>query len=152
MTHIFIASPLRARLLAYAERLGAPARTRLRAAELMQQPHGTLPHDDHFHVRIACPAHMSGCVENPAPRLLAHAHIHALSRGAPHASPALGARAPRDDEAPYRALVTAAPKRAAPSPAPAREPERTPTAPPADPPASDAPPASIAVPLDDVDG
>ncbi len=66
VTHVFVAAPLRARLLAYAERMGAPASIRLRAAELLQQPHGALPHDDHFHVRIGCPAHMSGCVENPA--------------------------------------------------------------------------------------
>ena len=93
VTHIFIASPLRARLLAYAERTGAPARTRLRAAELMQQPHGTLPHDDHFHVRIACPAHMTGCIENPPPRVLARTHVRPRSHGAPPASIAV----PLDD-------------------------------------------------------
>ena len=46
-----------------------PQSARMRAAELMQQPHGVLPHDDHFHVRIGCPAHMSGCVENPTARV-----------------------------------------------------------------------------------
>jgi penicillin-insensitive murein endopeptidase len=68
VTHIFVSTGLRARLLAYADRIGTSASLRLRAAEVMQQPHATLPHDDHFHVRIACPAHMSGCVENPPPR------------------------------------------------------------------------------------
>jgi penicillin-insensitive murein DD-endopeptidase len=65
ISHIFVASPLRARLLAYAARMGAPAATRTRAAELMVQPHGSLPHDDHFHVRVGCPAGMRECVENP---------------------------------------------------------------------------------------
>jgi penicillin-insensitive murein endopeptidase len=68
VTHIFVASPMRARLLAYAERIGWPEALRLRAAELMHQPRGSLPHDDHFHVRIACPEHMQGCVENPGVR------------------------------------------------------------------------------------
>ncbi|MGH7269298.1 MAG: penicillin-insensitive murein endopeptidase, partial [Polyangiaceae bacterium] len=52
VTHLFVASPIRARLLAYAERASEPIALRVRAAELMQQPHGVLPHDDHFHVRI----------------------------------------------------------------------------------------------------
>ena len=37
VTHLFVASPLRARLLAFAEHAGAPQETRMRAAELMQQ-------------------------------------------------------------------------------------------------------------------
>src|SRR5580693_2291003 len=69
VTHLFVAAPLRARLLAYAERMGAPASVRMRAAELLQQPHGALPHDDHFHVRIGCPSRMSSCIENPAVRV-----------------------------------------------------------------------------------
>jgi penicillin-insensitive murein endopeptidase len=106
VTHIFVAAPLRARLLGYAERSGVPAATRIRAAELLQQPRGALPHDDHFHVRIGCPVGMSGCVENPAMR---------ARRGG---TPDVGAR-PRPDEpqdspyargrrlAPSRGLVTA---------------------------------------------
>ena len=68
VTHLFVSAPLRARLLAYAERIDAPVAVRMRAAEAMQQPRGALPHDDHFHVRIACPAHMTACVENPTAR------------------------------------------------------------------------------------
>jgi penicillin-insensitive murein endopeptidase len=71
VTHIFVAAPLRARLLAYAEKIGAPQNLRNRAAELMAQPRGSLPHDDHFHVRIGCPHGMSTCVENPEPHTLA---------------------------------------------------------------------------------
>jgi len=66
VSHIFVAAPLRARLLAYADHVGAPAALKMRAAITMVQPHGSLPHDDHFHVRISCPAGMTGCIENPA--------------------------------------------------------------------------------------
>jgi penicillin-insensitive murein DD-endopeptidase len=137
VTHLFVASPLRARLLAYAERIGAPSSVRMRAAELMEQPRGVLPHDDHFHVRIACPAHMSGCVENPTT----------------HAGRSLPAPLGRGhrSEAATRALVTPAPKRAS-QPA---------AAPPASAPPSEAPsppveptttPAAAPRPIDDVDG
>jgi hypothetical protein len=40
---------------------------RVRAAELMAQPKGSMPHDDHFHVRIGCPNGMEGCIEQPTP-------------------------------------------------------------------------------------
>jgi penicillin-insensitive murein endopeptidase len=169
VTHIFVAAPLRARLLAYAERNGVSAATRIRAAEVLQQPRGALPHDDHFHVRIGCPPGMSGCVENPAMR----AH---------HGGPAgVGAR-PRPDEtedSPYARGRRLAPSRGlltAPARTPhARTPELRPPSPdepredgtsPAPPergrnlneelyPAPDSPPAALpAVPnaVDDVDG
>ena len=60
---VFVANHLRTRLLAYAEREGAPARVRDRAAELMLQPHHALPHDNHFHVRLACPKNERDCVD-----------------------------------------------------------------------------------------
>lgn len=69
--NIFIANALRARLLAYAERVGAPIGVRLRAAEVMVQPRHAQPHDDHIHVRIACPDGMSSCVEFARPRAFA---------------------------------------------------------------------------------
>lgn len=65
VTHIFVVSHLRTRLLAYAARVGASPALRARAAEVMMQPHNALPHDDHFHVRVACPAGSSECVEWP---------------------------------------------------------------------------------------
>ena len=65
VSYIFVASPLRARLLRYAERAGVAPVLRERAANLMVQPHRALPHDDHFHVRIACPdAQRDTCVED----------------------------------------------------------------------------------------
>ncbi len=74
VSHLFVASPLRTRLLTYAQRIGAPYATRVRASEVMAQPRGSLPHDDHFHVRISCPAFMEACVELPT-RNIARAKI-----------------------------------------------------------------------------
>jgi penicillin-insensitive murein endopeptidase len=144
VTHLFVAAPLRARLLAYAERMGVSASIRMRAAEVLQQPHGSLPHDDHFHVRIGCPSHMSACVENPAVRMLRHAPtvIARGRRGAPgHAlvTPAPAARNPGSHPLPSLPEPSLAP---GPEPKKEEEPDREP----------DAPPASMPVPIDDVDG
>ncbi len=80
--HIFVAAPLKARLLAYAERVGVPLPLRIRASETLAQPHGALPHDDHFHVRIACPAHMAKCVE--LPEVERHVAKKVPAKSAPH--------------------------------------------------------------------
>lgn len=64
---IFVARHVRARLLAHAARIGASAALRTRAAEVMIQPKKVLPHDNHFHVRIACPNGDKEC-ENFAKR------------------------------------------------------------------------------------
>jgi penicillin-insensitive murein endopeptidase len=142
VTHLFVAAPLRARLLGYAERMGVAPALRIRAAEVLQQPRGALPHDDHFHVRIGCPPRMSGCVENPA------------ARGR-HAPPILAGRGRRG--APSRAIVTPAPSthalghRAMPSPFPAVEaPQDHRDEDPGEEP--DAPPVTLPAPVDDVDG
>jgi Penicillin-insensitive murein endopeptidase len=64
---IFIYAPLRARLLAYAAKIGAPHDLRAKAAAAMMQPANALPHDDHFHIRISCPADQieAGCSDLP---------------------------------------------------------------------------------------
>jgi penicillin-insensitive murein endopeptidase len=63
VSHIFVAAHIRARLLRYAEQMGVDPRKRERAAEVMMQPRRA-PHDDHFHIRIACPKSQHGtCVE-----------------------------------------------------------------------------------------
>ncbi len=81
VTHIFVSSPLRMRLLQYAAHVGAPETLRTRAAFAMVQPRGTLPHDDHFHVRIACPSGMTSCIENPAMHIARRGHgAHARGR------------------------------------------------------------------------
>ncbi len=84
VTHVFVAAPLRARLLAHADRVAAPQALRARAAELMAQPRGALPHDDHFHVRIGCPSGMDRCIEQPQ---IAH-HQASITRSRPAARPA----------------------------------------------------------------
>lgn len=63
VTHIFVATWLRTRLLAYGARVGASPALRARIAELLMQPHHALPHDDHFHVRVACPSSSPHCIE-----------------------------------------------------------------------------------------
>jgi penicillin-insensitive murein endopeptidase len=138
VTHLFVAAPLRARLLAYAEHAGAPQAIRIRAAELMQQPRGVLPHDDHFHVRIGCPTHMNGCVENPTTRGARQSAVASRRTSPPPRGP---------HSLPTHALVTPAPKRVAVPPPAAPEVE------PGEPaPEPSAPPAILPAPIDDVDG
>jgi penicillin-insensitive murein DD-endopeptidase len=70
VSHIFIAEWIRHELLAYA-RPRASHGVWERAAMVMMQPHNSLPHDDHIHVRISCPRDgHSSCIE--------------LARNAPH--------------------------------------------------------------------
>lgn len=69
LSHIFVSRGLRARLLEYARkrpkfRVHVP-----RAMELLKQPEHGEPHDDHFHVRIACPQDQLGlCHHESRPR------------------------------------------------------------------------------------
>ncbi len=96
VTHIFVATPIRERLLAYAAKIGASPAIRSKVAEVLAQPHGALPHDDHFHVRIACPSGMDKCVEQPLAKhhghgaaLASHGHpAHPSSNAANHAASA----------------------------------------------------------------
>ncbi|MDY0058928.1 MAG: penicillin-insensitive murein endopeptidase [Myxococcota bacterium] len=62
---IFVSSPLRELLLAEARAQGAPPELQARAAVVLRQPLGSLPHDDHFHVRIHCSPDdlLDGCRE-----------------------------------------------------------------------------------------
>ena len=52
---IFVSTPLRAQLILYAIGNDEPRSLISRAAEILQQPADSLPHDDHFHIRIAGP-------------------------------------------------------------------------------------------------
>lgn len=73
VTNIFVWAPLRTRLLAHAEKIGAPRALRQKAAQVMSQPANVQRHADHFHIRIACPDSLvgKGCIESarrrPAP-------------------------------------------------------------------------------------
>ena len=63
-SHIFVARHIRARLLATAVGAGASEGLQNRAAAVLMEPRHVLPHDNHFHVRIACPEGQRGsCVE-----------------------------------------------------------------------------------------
>lgn len=67
--YLFVTDALRARLLAYAAKKRAPAELRARAAAAMMSPRDADLHNDHFHIRIACPASMRGaCVEESVAR------------------------------------------------------------------------------------
>jgi len=65
---IFIAERLERRLLDYARRQGIEPEIVERAAVTMQTPGSGSPHDNHLHVRIACPEEQEGvCISGPAP-------------------------------------------------------------------------------------
>src|SRR5262249_46492811 len=67
--YLFINTGLRARLLAYAARKHVPKDVISRAAAAMMSPKDVDLHDDHLHVRIACPESMREvCIEEAAPR------------------------------------------------------------------------------------
>lgn len=62
--YIFISNALKARLLAYAAKKKVSAELITKAAGALVSPAGADVHDDHMHVRIACPASSrSVCVE-----------------------------------------------------------------------------------------
>ncbi|WP_433930903.1 penicillin-insensitive murein endopeptidase [Sorangium cellulosum] len=67
--YLFVTDALRARLLAYAAKKRVPAEMRARAAAAMMSPRDADLHNDHFHIRVACPASMRGaCVEESVAR------------------------------------------------------------------------------------
>jgi penicillin-insensitive murein DD-endopeptidase len=63
VSHVFVAEPIKQALLAHARGRGVSRAVLTRAAQVIMEPTGALPHDDHFHVRISCPASAKGCVE-----------------------------------------------------------------------------------------
>lgn len=67
--YIFVSNPLRRLLLEEGRRQGASAATLRLARQILVQPGGALPHDDHFHLRIHCsPLDLaSGCQERGRP-------------------------------------------------------------------------------------
>ena len=64
VSHVFVAEPIRQRLLAYARAHGVSHALWIRAAITMMQPSDSEAHDDHMHVRISCPSSSRGsCLE-----------------------------------------------------------------------------------------
>lgn len=90
---IFISYPLRARLLQWARSHGASATVVARAQRTLLQPRHVHPHDNHFHVRIGCPAGDRGCQEGTRPHRPPRRRAVAAALRAPHPRAAL--RAPR---------------------------------------------------------
>jgi penicillin-insensitive murein endopeptidase len=65
--YVFVASHLRQRLLDFARARPAFAKYVERASTFLRQPSNPSAHDDHFHVRIACPDRQRAlCVQNVA--------------------------------------------------------------------------------------
>lgn len=63
--YVFVASHLRRRLLQFAQERPAFRKYVKDASVLLRQPSNSSAHDDHFHVRIACPARHEGiCKEH----------------------------------------------------------------------------------------
>ena len=54
LQYIFVSNSLRRQLLRRAREVGAAAKIRRRAKALLHQPYGSLPHNDHFHIRLYC--------------------------------------------------------------------------------------------------
>lgn len=66
LSHIFVSRPLKARLIAYANKNKAYKKYVKRALALLKEPRNADAHDDHFHVRISCPKKQSDiCREEP---------------------------------------------------------------------------------------
>ncbi len=63
--HLFVASWLRDAILRYAKDKKEPKELIAQAANILAQPHGALPHDDHLHIRIGCTAddQTEGCLD-----------------------------------------------------------------------------------------
>lgn len=62
--YVFVAKPLRERLLAFASARPAFQKYVAAASRLLVQPSNSSDHDDHFHVRITCPKRQQGlCVQ-----------------------------------------------------------------------------------------
>ena len=64
LVHIFVSAGLRWRLIEYGRKDPRFARYVDDVALLLKQPAGRSPHDDHFHVRIACPDNLGELCQN----------------------------------------------------------------------------------------
>jgi penicillin-insensitive murein endopeptidase len=77
VSHVFIAEPIRQRLLAYARGHGVSHALWTRAAVTMMQPTDSEAHDDHMHVRISCPSSSHGSCLEIARRAFHRPHLMA---------------------------------------------------------------------------
>lgn len=65
LAHIYIAEPLRRRLLVHARSIGEPEWLLQRASQVLQEPLHAGRHDDHFHIRLFCSLDeiLAGCID-----------------------------------------------------------------------------------------
>lgn len=65
LQYLFVSEPLKKKLLEHAKASGESAKLIDQAAEVLRQPAGAAPHDDHLHVRVYCSALdvAGGCVD-----------------------------------------------------------------------------------------
>jgi penicillin-insensitive murein endopeptidase len=87
--YLFISAPLRQRLLDHATASGEPPELVARAAAVLAQPADSLPHDDHLHLRIYCPAgdRSLGCKDRGPQRWLKKTWKYATTQRLPATSP-----------------------------------------------------------------
>ncbi|AUX48304.1 exported murein endopeptidase [Sorangium cellulosum] len=111
--YLFVTDALKARLLAHAAKKRVPEELRARAAAAMMSPRDADLHNDHFHIRVMCPASMRGaCVEESAarPACAAGATGTASAASPPAGAPEAAAHASTvDDGAPAAAAPATRP-------------------------------------------
>jgi penicillin-insensitive murein endopeptidase len=88
--YIFVYEPLKQLLLAHALAKGEPEELLAQATFVLQQPGDSLPHDDHFHVRIYCSLsdRMMGCHDRGALRWTKKVYKYGSERAVQSAVPA----------------------------------------------------------------
>jgi penicillin-insensitive murein endopeptidase len=88
--YIFVYEPLKQLLLAHARASGEPEELLAQATFVLQQPGDSLPHDDHFHVRIYCSLsdRMMGCHDRGALRWTKKLYKYGSERALHSAVPA----------------------------------------------------------------
>ena len=66
IAHLYLAHPLRHKILSHARAVGEPEWLVQRAAQLLQEPLHAGRHDDHLHVRLLCAREevLTGCVDD----------------------------------------------------------------------------------------
>ena len=118
--YLFIANALRAKLLAHAAKKHAPKEIVERAATAMMSPRDADLHDDHVHVRIACPDSMRDvCIEEATGREAPAKVADAEEKGEPQAPAAVDPPKPEAPKAPAQPAMPTVVPAAAQSSAPA---------------------------------
>ena len=98
--YLFVCNAVRSRLLAYAAKKKVPKELLARATAAMMNVRDADAHDDHIHVRIACPETMQqACVEEPSARA-ASGDAAEPAAGAPQAAAVTPQAAPSPTEKP----------------------------------------------------